>query len=274
MPVYKEKQPALPGRILALFLIAAFFLGGGFALASDPNEVLKQTEVPLGQLLGNQAMDSDGSEELPPSRLYQKVAPTVVTIVNQSGGKYLSHGSGFFVNQGGLVLTNYHVVQATRPGGAPVEQVVVTASGRKLPAKLVRKDPSQDLALLQVAGGEHPFALLGDSSSLKVGQRIFIVGTPVRLEFRSTLTEGMISGVERSRGRLQTSAILHGGNSGGPAFDTRGRVVAVAVAVATLTDRRKALMGQKKVVEMTTREAAHGLSYLIPINKAKKLLNQ
>ena len=274
MPVYKRKHFALPCLIMALFLLAALCLGGGFALASDPNQVLEQTEVPLGRLLGGPGDEPASEVKLSASQLYQKVAPTVVTIVNQAGGKYLSHGSGFLVSSGGLVLTNHHVVQKEGPGGTPVEQIVVTASGQRLPAKPVRSDPGQDLAVLKVPGNNHPYARLGDSSALKVGQKIFILGTPVRLEFRSTLTEGMISGVERSRGRLQTSAILHGGNSGGPAFDTRGRAVAVAVAVATLTDHKTALVGQKKVVEMTTREAAHGLSYLIPINKAKKLLSK
>ena len=257
-----------------LILLAAFCAGGGSALASDPNETLKQTEMPLGELLGDSALEPAGSEKLDASLLYKKVAPTVVTIVNQAGGKYLSHGSGFFVNSGGLVLTNHHVVQTEGPGGSPVEQIVVTSSGRKLPAKLARSDPERDLALLQVPGKNHPHATLGDSAALKVGQKIFILGTPVRLEFRSTLTEGIISGMERSRGRLQTSAILHGGNSGGPAFDAYGKVVAVAVAVATVTDHKTAVVGQKQVVQMTTREAAHGLSYLIPINQAKKILNQ
>lgn len=149
-------------------------------------------------------------------------------------------GSGFIIDESGLVVTNKHVV-----ADLEAEFRVITNDNDELVVEKIYRDPANDLAILKVTPGESGFVpvLMGDSDNLKVGQVVIAIGTALG-EFRSTVTTGVISGLGRginagygsSSARfdnvIQTDAAINPGNSGGPLLNSSGRVIGVNVAVS------------------------------------------
>lgn len=131
-------------------------------------------------------------------------------------------GSAFVATSDGYVVTNSHVLDGTR------QAVIGTHDGHEAHATVVADDPERDLALLKLpSDGPHPFLSFGRSADLQVGEDLVILGYPLCLE-TMTATRGILSA--RHRDWLQTDATANPGNSGGPAFNTRGGVVGVATA--------------------------------------------
>jgi serine protease Do len=141
-----------------------------------------------------------------------------------------SMGSGFIVDEDGLVVTNNHVIEGAS------EIVVTLNDGTRHPAELVGRDPKTDLALLRIESDEAlPYARLGDSETTRTGDWVIAIGNPFGLG--GTATTGIVS----ARGRdiqsgpfddfLQIDAPINRGNSGGPLFDTAGRVIGVNTAI-------------------------------------------
>jgi serine protease Do len=144
-------------------------------------------------------------------------------------------GSGFFINQNGTIVTNNHVVENA-------EQITVKISdGRELTATLVGADELTDLAVLRVQGGSgrFPFVTFDRSADLRVGDWVVAVGNPFGLE--GTATAGIVSATGRRDfgasyvDYIQIDAPINRGNSGGPTFDLRGRVVGVNSAIFSPT---------------------------------------
>jgi S1-C subfamily serine protease len=165
----------------------------------------------------------------------QTLLPAVIGVSSEPGESRGSSGSGFLVTPDGYALTNSHVVHGR------AKLVATTPDGDRLPAQLVGDDPATDLALVRVAAGDLPFARLGESSGLQVGQLVIAIGDP--LGFQSTVSTGVVSALGRAmRGRdgrlieniIQHSAPLNPGNSGGPLVDSRGRVVGINTAIVAL----------------------------------------
>jgi S1-C subfamily serine protease len=173
------------------------------------------------------------------AEVVERVGPAVVHVRAIPGtagrsGRGLSTGSGVLIAPDGLALTNSHVVN----GAAGVE--VELEDGRSVLADLVGEDPATDLALLRVdVEGALPFAELGDSNGVRVGDGALAVGSPFGLT--RTVTFGIVSALGRSlpshdagrriEGVLQTDAPLNPGNSGGPLLDHEGRVIGINTAI-------------------------------------------
>jgi S1-C subfamily serine protease len=148
-------------------------------------------------------------------------------------------GSGFVISQDGLIVTNKHVVS-----DASAKYRVVIGKDQVVDVAQIYRDPSNDLAILQIERTGLVPVTMGDSDKLKVGQTVIAIGTALG-EFRSTVTTGVISGLgrgitaggptdgsERLDNVIQTDAAINPGNSGGPLFNSMGEVVGVNVAVS------------------------------------------
>jgi S1-C subfamily serine protease len=147
-------------------------------------------------------------------------------------------GSGSVLDKRGHILTNYHVVEDAR------EIEVTLYDGKQYDARLVGRDPPSDVAVLRInAPPESLFPIrFGDSSRLKVGQRVFALGNPFGLD--RTLTTGIVSSLNRTlpsrnnrtiKSIIQIDAAINPGNSGGPLLDSHGRMIGMNYAIASRT---------------------------------------
>lgn len=184
-----------------------------------------------------QAVAMDVEEQLI-VEVYARVSPAVVCITaREQFGTCI--GSGFVIDREGHVVTNNHVAEA-----AP-DLLVTLADERTVPAEVIGRDPGSDLAVLKISVPPEDLTPveLGDSSTLRVGQRAIAIGNPFGLE--RTITTGVISSVGRTIPRedsdfqlaqvIQTDAAINPGNSGGPLLDSQGRVIGVNTAIRSLT---------------------------------------
>ena len=167
--------------------------------------------------------------ELTLQELYDKCAPAIVSISGYKGESVgYNWGSGVIIRSDGLVLTNTHVLE-------DCDRAVVTlVDGTEYEAKLIGADTVSDIALLLIDAHGLPTAALGESSNLRVGDRVAAIGNPLGEDFRNTLTDGIISAIERGmnyHGRsmtlLQTNTAINEGNSGGALFNLYGQVIGI-----------------------------------------------
>jgi S1-C subfamily serine protease len=176
-------------------------------------------------------------------------------------------GSGFVIDDDGLILTNAHVVAAAT-------SIRVTFSSEKtVSAKPVGKDPDTDLALLRVDpdGLDLKPLELGDSESVQVGDPTVAIGNPFGLE--RTLTTGVVSALQRRLTApsgftidnvIQTDAALNPGNSGGPLIDAAGRVIGINSQIATGAGSGSGSGSGGNV----------GIGFAVPVNTAKQVIPQ
>jgi S1-C subfamily serine protease len=165
-------------------------------------------------------------------------------------------GSGFIIKPTGEILTNNHVVSST-------ELTVTLADKKVYKAKILAKDPRNDLALIRIdTGRKLPSLPLGNSDTLMVGQKVLAIGNPFR--FEGTLTTGVVSSLGRTidteerrrlEGMIQTDAAINPGNSGGPLLDSHGNVIGINTAI----------YGQQGSI---------GIGFAMPINRAKSMLEE
>src|SRR3989338_831236 len=154
--------------------------------------------------------------------------------------RQVSAGTGFFVNENGLIATNKHVV-----ADSAARYTVFTNHGKQYDAVVVATDPVNDLALIKIEGDNFSHLTLADSDSIKVGQRVIAIGNALG-QFTNTVTTGVVSGINRSvvatgqsveisqiEGAIQTDAAINPGNSGGPLLDLTGAVVGINTAISS-----------------------------------------
>ena len=173
------------------------------------------------------ALTPQPEEPLSLQELYEKCAPSVISISGYVGKKTgYSWGSGVIVSEDGLILTNAHILEDCD------RAVVELDDGTEYEALLVGSDSISDVALLKIDAKGLPAAELGESASLRVGDPVAAIGNPLGESFRNTLTDGIISAIERDmtyQGRsmtlLQTNTAVNEGNSGGALFNQYGQVI-------------------------------------------------
>jgi serine protease Do len=166
-----------------------------------------------------------------------------------------SLGSGVVVSEDGYILTNNHVV-------AEADEIVVTFTEKEqYEAKIIGRDPKTDIALIKIEMNKKiPFAKLGDSDELRVGDWVVAIGNPFGLG--NTVTAGIVSAKGRTIGAgpyddfIQTDASINPGNSGGPLFNLDGEVVGINTAIFSQTGGNI------------------GIGFAIPINMAKSVMSQ
>ena len=166
-------------------------------------------------------------------------------------------GSGVVVTSNGLILTNSHVIG----DGAAISVSVSLTDGTDEEATVLWYDKSLDLAVIKVNRTDLQAAELGDSDSLMIGEPVVAIGNPMSLDLNGTVTDGIISGLNRSitidgvtiKPLIQTNASINPGNSGGPLFNAQGQVVGINTAKMS---------------------SAEGLGFSIPINTVIPMLQQ
>ncbi len=182
----------------------------------------------------------------------QNVSPSVVSItstVSQTdifGGSSsgTASGTGIIVTDDGLILTNKHVVS----GGSNFSVIVTDSNGKNTEYKngqVVATDPTNDIAFLRIKASGLKVVALGDSSKVKVGQRVIAIGNALG-QYQNSVTTGIISGIQRPvtasnseggaseslQNLFQTDAAINPGNSGGPLVNIDGQVIGINTAVA------------------------------------------
>jgi S1-C subfamily serine protease len=151
-------------------------------------------------------------------------------------------GSGFVWDGKGYIVTNYHVIRSTRGNGGRVK--VVLFNSVTYPADVVGVSPASDLAVLKInaPASELKPIPIGTSADLKVGQKVFAIGSPFSLD--QSLTTGIVSGLGREiesdagetiKDVIQVNAAINPGNSGGPLLDSAGRLIGVTTAIVSPT---------------------------------------
>ena len=204
--------------------------------------------------------DSHG-DELTAQQVYVKVNPATVLVVAEQG-ESASIGTGVIMTADGYVITNAHVIS----GGS--ECWVALDSGVSYEAQLVGYDADEDIAVLKmVDAADLPTAEFGNSDLAVVGDHVYAIGNPLGIELRGTLTEGLLSAINRDvelEGRtlnvLQTTAALNNGNSGGPLINRYGQVI----GINTLK-----MSGTGDPDEATV----EGLGFALPISSAYFVVN-
>ncbi len=204
--------------------------------------------------------DKTGRNIMPFDNFFDFGFPNDFKFTPQGGGKEqkqrIGGGSGFIISSDGLILTNRHVVE-----DGEAEYTVVMNDSKEYSAKVLAKDPVNDLAIIKIDAKNLTPLVLSDSSTLQIGQTVIAIGNTLG-EYSNTVTKGLVSGINRvveasgSAGEaeviqeaIQTDAAINPGNSGGPLLNLAGEVIGVNTAVS---------------------REGQSIAFAIPINSAKK----
>lgn len=206
-------------------------------------------------------LSSAGRSRLTLQQLYEKCAPSIVGIKAFQGSSFSYFwGTGIVLTEDGYILTNQHIISGTK------RAVVVLSDGAEYEALLVGEDAQTDLAVLKIeAIGLSP-AEFGDSAELQVGDDVAAIGNPLGAELSGTMTNGIISAINRDlrmNGRrmilLQTTAAINEGNSGGALINMYGQVIGVT---------------NMKMGSYYSTVAVEGLGFAIPSSTVKPVVDQ
>lgn len=266
---FKERRPRL-GPFIAIFVVVSFLmglLGGGLSIVALSSSKIRDllglagTSLPIPTVKTEKLVLEESNAVIDVAK---KVTPAVVSIsatttledIFGNLATQKSGGTGFIITSDGLIATNKHVVSDDN-----ANYVVFTQDGKSYKAKIVAKDPFNDLAIIKIDANGLPVVELGDSDKLEIGQYVVAIGNALG-EFQNTVTVGVISAKERTIelddkstlvGLLQTDAAINPGNSGGPLVNLKGQVVGINTALAA--------KGQ-----------AEGIGFAIPTNAVKSAL--
>ncbi len=283
-------RPVRPGQLAAIAVLSAVIGGAGVLAAAAALDWVgpERAGTTVSPVPGFTLVDEEQTEPprsiaqplegttFDPSRIYEARAAGVVTIYayfgaagSESGGG--GQGSGFVVSDDGHVLTNAHVI--TNAGSVAASQVraaddvfVEFGDGDRIAAEVVGWDLFDDVALLEVDPAAHGLepVPLGDSSKVVVGEPVATIGSPFGAE--NSLATGVVSATGRTIPALtsqfslvdaiQIDAPINRGNSGGPLFDARGRVIGINAQIRTDSG------------------LAEGVGFAVPINAARRSMDE
>jgi serine protease Do len=257
-------------RLVMISIIAAVLLClgagvGGARLYSILSSRSSSSDLSRHQTVTNDGNNKTTQEEENIASVVERVGPSVVSIVTTSRGnspysinEQEGAGTGIIVSKNGHILTNKHVVD-----GATTVEVVLSDGTSYKNVQVLGVDPLNDVAFLKIGNVDNlPAADLGDSSSVRVGQKVVAIGNSLG-QYQNTVTSGIISGtgrpisaqagnsVEHLTDLLQTDAAINPGNSGGPLLNLSGQVIGINTAII---------------------EDAQGIGFSIPVNATKGIL--
>lgn len=190
-----------------------------------------------------------GADELININVYERINPAIVAIeANIADG--FSAGTGCVIRSDGVILTGSHVIDGAK------EIDVTTSDGKIYKASVLAKmGKNKDLALLKIVPKSRLRTIsFGDSSDVKVGQKVLAIGNP--FGFSGTLTSGIVSRIDYAKGRIQTDAAINPGCSGGPLLNSQGEVIGISQSIYNPDDNISNI----------------GIGFAIPINDAKKFI--
>ena len=203
---------------------------------------------------------SDEEDALSLQDIYSTVIDSVVSISSMTSSG-TSSGTGIIMSPDGYVITNHHVIT-----GALVISVL-TNDNQEFEAALVGSDEMSDLAVLKIDARGLKAAEFGDSSKLRVGDSVVAIGDPLGVQLRGTMTNGIISAInrdltvgDRTMTLIQTNAALNNGNSGGPLINCYGQVIGINTV--------------KMSSYYTATASVEGLGFAIPISVAKPIIDE
>ena len=248
--------------IVAVILAGAFFYFTTYRSGRTwPGSwISHRGQVEISEAAGAESLDAEEQNNI---NVYRKNIASVVNITSRVVTFDFFYGlvpeegqgSGFIIDKDGHIITNYHVIANAR-------QVEVTLHNRKkYRAEIVGTDRSHDLAVIQIKAPDLQPMMLGDSSNLQVGQKVYAIGNPFGLA--GTLTRGIVSSIRSVQEpdgmtideAIQTDAAINPGNSGGPLLNGHGDVIGINTMIASN-------VGQSA-----------GIGFAIPINTAKAVIN-
>ena len=249
--------------LTSALLSALLCLGGMMTyLHFNPIDTKNDSAARPSSVIQTDPSDLEDLNALPTTTIAQQVSPSVVSIQSTVHGyTYFnipttgqSTGSGIIISSDGYIITNNHVVENSS------DISVTLNNGEKHEAKLIGTDPDTDLAVIKVDAVDLPAATLGDSDALMVGERAIAIGNPISTDLAGTVTQGIISALDRSitvegvtYHLIQIDAAINAGNSGGALVNQYGQVIGInSVKIAT--------------------EGVEGLGFAIPINDAKPVI--
>lgn len=189
------------------------------------------------------------ADEITNITVYEKINPAIVAIdANLDDG--FSAGTGCIVSADGVILTGSHVVE----GAKNID--VTTSNGKVYKAKVLSKmGKNKDLALLKIDAKQRLRTVeLGNSEDVKVGQKVLAIGNP--FGFSGTLTSGIVSRIDYTKGRIQTDAAINPGCSGGPLVNSQGEVIGISQSIYNPDNNISNI----------------GIGFAIPVNDAKKFI--
>ena len=256
----------LIGAIVGGFVVY-FLLTGVGTKNKETSENTKQIETKQEDTKPIEIKENESMESVVVKKSIDSVVGinTVSKVTRQSffgpqSGYVEGIGSGSIVSEDGYIVTNSHVVS----DGEAKEINVLFNNGETAPAELVWNDASLDLAVIKVASDNKNLKAIdiGDSDEMGVGDRVVAIGNPLGFELQSTVTSGIISGLNRSvsfntgvqmDGLMQTDAAINSGNSGGALLNSRGQLIGINTAKAGNSD---------------------GIGFAIPINSVKSVIDK
>ena len=191
--------------------------------------------------------------------IYAQVNPSVVGVITYADGEEYSWGTGVVFTADGYIITNTHVLEGSDAA------LIRFSDGTEYEARLLGSDSATDLAVLKIDGKNLPYARFADSSECRVGDGVVAIGNPLGEGYSGTMTNGIISAIDRSVSNngynmtlLQTNAALNEGNSGGPLINMHGQVIGIT--------NMKIMYSYYATVE--------GIGFAIPSSTVKAVVDQ